>query len=351
MPVSSAFWSLEHAYQLVFMVSATGGIVLWTMQWHHAKRLPKPFPGWLHALTGAYAVFALGNWLWSWSPATRWFEAAPWMLVASLGCLAVILPLHHRGMQRILGQTIPTSDGRFIEEIILSQSLSQISKNKALQDTLRKSKREHLRTQMNPHFLFNVLTGIQHLIMQGDAERASELFRRFRHLLMQGFLSSEDNVGTVEQELEHVESYLDLESIRVSNRISWDIEIDADLDPGTTPCPLFIVQPLVENAIWHGLEGGATEAPQIRIVVRWGLDEDLVIQVSDNGKGLQASSKEGVKKHQSRGTSIIKERLTLLRHGGNLSVEEHLPPPLLSGVTSTLRLRNWKSLAHHAAGA
>lgn len=351
MPVSSAFWSLENAFQLVFMVSATGGVVLWIMQWHHAKRLPKPFPGWLHALTGGYAVFALGNWIWSWGPTGNWFHAAPWMVVASAAALAVILPLHHRSMQRILGQTIPSTDGRFIEEIILSQSLLQISKNKALQDTLRKSKREHLRTQMNPHFLFNVLTGIQHLIMQGDTERASELFRRFRHLLMQGFLSAEDHVGTLEQELQHVESYLDLESVRVSHRISWDLDIAADVDPGTTPCPLFIVQPLVENAIWHGLGGGTLADPRIRIVVRWGQEDDLVIQVSDNGRGMEAAAAVREKKHQSRGTSIIKERLSLLSHGGHLSMDEQLPPPLLQGVTSTLRLHHWRGYAHHAAGA
>lgn len=344
MPEPAVIWSLENAYQLVFMTCASGGTVLWTLQWHHAKRLPKPFPLWLRFLTGGHAVFALGNWLWSWTLDPSWMERAPWMIVASAGALSIILPAHRQGIRRIVSQTIPTTDGRFIEEIILSQSLAQIQKNKALQDTLRKAKREHLRTQMNPHFLFNVLTGIQHLIMQGDSERASELFQRFRHLLMQGFLSSENSMGTLEQELDHVESYLNLESIRVSNAIGWDLDIAADVDPGLTPCPLFIIQPLVENAIWHGLEGGRVPDPKIRIAVRWDFAGDLIIQVSDNGKGL--TSKSAIEKpHQSRGTGIIRERLRLLNQGGRLIIEDRLPAPMLRGVTSTLRLSDWKQVA------
>lgn len=345
MPASSAFSTLEHTFQLVFMASAVGSSVLWFMQWRHSRRLHKPFPRWLRALTGVLAVFSLCASLFSFSDVGGWLHLGPWGLVASAAGFAIALPAHHRCTRRILAHTIPSTDGRFIEEIILTQSLHQISKNKALQDTLRNSKREHLRTQMNPHFLFNVLTGIQHLIMQGDGERASELFSRFRHLLMQGFLTSGDHLGTLEQELQHVESYLELESIRVAHRICWDMEIDADLDPGSTPCPLFLVQPLVENAIWHGLGGGTTEDPQIQIVVRWEASGDLLIQVSDNGRGLLAAQAAQPHKHQSRGTSIIKERLALLNDGGLLSMEEGLDPPLLPGVTSTLRLHHWMSIS------
>ena len=351
MPVSQAFWSLESLLQLGFLVHATAGMVLWVMQWHHARRLPKPFPGWLRALTGAFSVFALGNWIWSIGHSQAWGQAAPWLMGTSVGALAVVLILHRAGMRRIVSQTIPTSDGRFIEEIILAQSLAQIQKNKALRETLRNAKREHLRSQMNPHFLFNVLTGIQHLIMEGETERASDLFRRFRHLLMQGFLTGENSTGTLEEELEHVESYLELEAVRVTSPIAWSLDVHSDVDPGTTPCPLFLIQPLVENAIWHGLDGGQTSEPAIRIAIQWEKDEDLVIRVEDNGRGITENS-DRPKQHASRGTSIVQERLSLLHHGGELSVENRWSLPLKSpGAVSTIRLFQWRDYALQAAGA
>ncbi len=351
MPVSQAFWSLESLLQLGFLVLATAGLVLWVMQWHHARRLPKPFPGWLRVLTAAFAVFALGNWLWSIGHSAGWMQAAPWLLGSSFAALVVVLMLHRRGMQRIVSQTIPTSDGRFIEEIILAQSLAQIQKNNALRETLRNAKREHLRSQMNPHFLFNVLTGIQHLIMEGETERASDLFRRFRHLLMQGFLTGENNTGTLEEELEHVESYLELEAVRVTRPIAWTLDVHHDVDPGTTPCPLFLIQPLVENAIWHGLDGGQTKDPAIRIAIQWEKDDDLVIRVEDNGRGISEPS-ERTKQHTSRGTSIVRERLSLLPQGGELLVENRWSLPMASpGAVSTIRLFQWRDYALQAAGA
>ena len=351
MPVSPAFWSTDALHQLAFLVFATAGLVLWVMQWHHARRMPKPFPGWLHALTGAYAVFALGNWVWSIGRTAPWSNAAPWLFIASFTGLALVLTFHKKGMKRLVAQTIPSSDGRFIEEIILAQSLAQIQQNKALQDTLRKAKREHLRSQMNPHFLFNVLTGIQHLIMEGDTERASELFRRFRYLLMQGFLSGENSTGTLEQEIEHVESYLELEAVRVSNPIAWTIDVHADLDPGTTLFPLFLIQPLVENAIWHGLNGGKLVDATIRIAIQWDGEDDLVVRVEDNGKGI-ATSRTARKGHTSRGTGIIRERIALLPHGGDLSLTNRMGfSSSAKGAVSTIRLKKWRSYTLQAAGA
>lgn len=351
MPVSQAFWSIDSRYQLGFLVLATAGLVLWVMQWHHARRLPKPFPGWLHVLTGVFSVFTLGNWMWSMSVSGLEHTRSPWLLATSVVGLIVLLTMHWRGMQRIVSQTIPTSDGRFIEEVILAQSLAQIQKNTALQETLRKAKREHLRSQMNPHFLFNVLTGIQHLIMQGDAERASELFRRFRHLLMQGFLSGESSTGTLEQELEHVESYLELEAVRVSSAIAWNLDVHPDVDPGSTPFPLFLIQPLVENAIWHGLDGGNAPKPEVRITIRWENASDLLVLVEDNGKGVSSQTVEK-KTHRSRGTGIVRERLSLLPHGGSLTIENRLGfASSVKGAVSALRLNHWQEYATRSAGA
>lgn len=229
---------------------------------------------------------------------------------------------------------------QLIEKQLLMQSVSQSQQNLLLKEKVRDSKRKHLKSQMNPHFIFNVLTGIQNLLQNAESQKAGLVFSRFRRLLMLGFMSQDRILGPLEQEMEHVEQYLELESLRLNSPVKFSWDISPDVVPSLVPCPLFILQPLVENAIWHGLNGEPTDAPQLRISVRW-MNEDLVIAVCDNGRGLNQKT-EGKKAHKSRGTAIVRERLALLRHRGDLQILE-LPSdhPFDQGVMSKLTLPLW----------
>lgn len=240
----------------------------------------------------------------------------------------------------------------------LMDGIGLVRENLELREALRASKRQSLRTQMNPHFLFNVLTGVQHLLIQGDQERATEIFRRFRQLLTQGINAGERTVGAMQEEIDHVRCYIELEAYRIRHPIDWRFEIDETIRTDSTPCPLFLLQPVVENAIWHGLRGGRVESPTLLLEMRWD-QGDLVLTVSDNGVGLNAEIEEdedlgewesGRKKErykrdekfESRGMAILKERLALLRHPGSFELTE-CPPDhkFKTGVRATIRLPLW----------
>lgn len=263
-----------------------------------------------------------------------------WLLLA----LFTLVLFKHGVVRRSLELIPYEAKNALIQEQLLMESVSQTQRVLSLQEKVRDVQRLNLKSQMNPHFLFNILTGIQHLLMRQDSEKASLVFHKFRKLLMLGFMSHDRIIGAIQDEIDHVTQYLDLENDRIKKKLTIEWRIDPHVIIETTPCPLFILQPLVENAIWHGLEGIAKE-PRIAITIQW-QEEDLVIMVHDNGRGFakkRKSDQESMhKKHASRGTQIVRERLQLLRHPGTIEItEKHRHHPFDSGVTSKLHLPLW----------
>jgi LytS/YehU family sensor histidine kinase len=334
---------------------ATVGLTLAAVQWHWARRHPEPFPPRLRwGAVVLTALAALGAWdllRQSGNPPLRigfWTVCLAGMAVGS----AYLLWRHTRSVRSLLQQAASASSGQFIEEQVLRAHLDQLRKSIAMQDALRDMQRAHLRSQMNPHFLFNVLTGIQNLLLEGAAERASEVFRRFRVLLMQGFLSDHDRLGTLEDELDHIRNYLELEEIRLPQPIGWSVVLGKALDPTEIACPLFLLQPLVENAIWHGLADGSQPHPLLEIHAHWDGD-DLVLSVHDNGRGLmdRPPAQPQHAAFASRGTQIVRERLALLPVAGNLLIVPATEDgPFRRGTTSRIRLPAWRDKRPDAGG-
>ena len=239
----------------------------------------------------------------------------------------------------MLGHSENTRE-QLIEKQLLMQSVSQAQQNILLKEQVREIKRRHLKSQMNPHFIFNVLTGIQNLLQEGKSEKAGTVFSRFRRLLMLGFMSQDRVLGPLAQEMDHVEQYLELERTRLSESINFHWDIAPDVLPAVIPCPLFILQPLVENAIWHGLSGTGVDQATLTIQIHW-QEQDLVIAVSDNGIGIRPKS-DPKSSHKSRGTAIVKERLALLRHRGQLEILDcPVGHPFAHGVTARMTLPLW----------
>lgn len=326
---------------------ATIGLTLAAVQWHWARRHPAPFPARLRWGAGVLtAVAALGAWdlLRQANPAPQRAEYWAVCLVGMALGATYLLWRHVRAVRMLLKQAASASSGQFIEEQVLRAHLDQLRKSIAMQDALRDMQRAHLRSQMNPHFLFNVLTGIQNLLLEGAAERASDVFRRFRVLLMQGFLSDHDRLGTLEDELDHIRNYLELEEIRLPQPIGWSVVLGQDLDPTVVACPLFLLQPLVENAIWHGLTDGSQPHPLLEIHAQWDGD-DLVLSVHDNGRGLmdRPPAQPQHAAFASRGTQIVRERLGLLPVAGSLLIVPATEDgPFRRGTTSRIRLPAWR---------
>lgn len=264
------------------------------------------------------------------------------LFIYAIACLVGISAFSYARLLRYHSRSPDFTKKALIQEQLLLQSVSQTQRNLSLQRKVKDAKRLNLKSQMNPHFLFNVLTGIQHLLMRNESEKASLVFNKFRRLLLLGFLSPDQVIGPLQQEMDQINQYMELEAIRLEKEIQVNFDISSSVHPKITPFPLFILQPLVENAIWHGLSSPTIEHPKIVIRITW-VDEGLAIKVQDNGIGMKKTASADHKgAHRSRGTAIVRERLSLLHHPGTLHVEETPEGhPFNSGITARIQLPLW----------
>jgi LytS/YehU family sensor histidine kinase len=180
--------------------------------------------------------------------------------------------------------------------------------------------------QLNPHFLFNTLHAISAL-MRKDMEAAERMIAQLSELLRYALESTDAQVVPLEQELAFLRRYLEIEQTRFGSRL----EVRFDIGPSSLPAelPNLILQPLVENAIRHGIE--ACAKPGVIELAAWKENDRLMVTVSDNGKGLPANGerREGV------GLSNTRSRLQQL-YGANHRFE--LTPSPGGGVKVTLSL-------------
>lgn len=110
-----------------------------------------------------------------------------------------------------------------------------------------------LRAQMNPHFIFNSLNSINMFILENDKQRAAEYLTKFSRLMRLILENSQEPFIPIEKELEALELYLQLESLRFEERFKYKISVENDMDVTAVKVPPLIIQPFAENAIWHGL--------------------------------------------------------------------------------------------------
>lgn len=150
--------------------------------------------------------------------------------------------------------------GSTLEIIIFSLGLAykikqQYEARLVLQQEVSMKEINTLRAQMNPHFIFNSLNSVQHLILKDDKLSALKYLSKFGKIARNVLESSHEAVVTLTEEIEMLRSYLELESLRFDNSFEYTIEIDKELDTDHVEIPLMLLQPFVENAIVHGLVG------------------------------------------------------------------------------------------------
>ena len=172
------------------------------------------------------------------------------------------------------------------------------------------SEQKALRAQLNPHFFFNALNSVQHYIIQNDSKSSMRFLSKFTKLMRQVLDNSGKTLITLQQEIEILSTYIDLEVMRFRGRMSYHIEIDENINPELLLIPSMLIQPHVENAIQHGLaplkEGG-------KLIVRFHLKDDgLECLIEDNGVGRAASKPVKSKKHQSMGSQLTNDRIQLM---------------------------------------
>ncbi|MEB8346422.1 tetratricopeptide repeat protein [Flavobacteriaceae bacterium KMM 6898] len=168
-----------------------------------------------------------------------------------------------------------------------------------------------LRSQMNPHFLFNSLNSIKLYIINNEKKNAVHYLNKFSKLIRKILEASSIREISMADELETVQLYMNIENIRFSNEIDFEVVIDENVDIHTMKIPSLILQPFLENALWHGLS--AKEGKK-RIVLHVSKENKYFtsITITDNGIGRVTSErikKNRVIKRKSVGINITKERL------------------------------------------
>lgn len=170
-----------------------------------------------------------------------------------------------------------------------------------------------LRAQMNPHFLFNSMNSIRALILEEDNLNASEYLSKFSTLLRSILKNSELNLVLLSEETKTLELYLELESLRFADDFKFRIDIDPSIDTDFVRIPPLIMQPFVENAVWHGLlpKKNADKLLHISIVRR---EDFLICEIEDNGVGrdYKFADKQTTTEHTSMGIDITRKRLESL---------------------------------------
>lgn len=161
-----------------------------------------------------------------------------------------------------------------------------------------------LRSQLNPHFIFNALSSIQNFMLKSEGKTASRYLGKFSKLMRQVLENSRLEFIPLEEEIRMLENYLEIQKILVQKDFEFRIECLGELDPTQVSIPPMFVQPFLENAIQHGLKDS-----EGRIEVAFKLaGEYIEISVRDNGVGILATA-QAKENHRSLATSIIRERI------------------------------------------
>lgn len=213
--------------------------------------------------------------------------------------------------------------GSFI--LFYKYRIDQIKRTSLLKQRALKAESRALKSQMNPHFIFNSLNSIDSFIINNEPEMASDYLTKFSKLIRNILEYSHHETISLDDEFESLKVYLKMEQLRFKNKFNYTIEIDDEIDSHKTFIPTMVIQPFVENAIWHGLvqknENGSIKINASR------QDTRLQIDIIDDGIGRKRANdikSKSATKRKSYGMRITKERMKLLKEidgrGGSIEV-------------------------------
>jgi LytS/YehU family sensor histidine kinase len=188
-------------------------------------------------------------------------------------------------------------------------------RNKALE-----TERSLLRTQMNPHFIFNALNSVQNYIISNNAQEAVRFLSKFAKLMRMILNNSMVQMVTLSDELQSLSLYLDLERARFGNKFSYSIDVSDEVEEDIVSVPPMLIQPFIENAIIHGLMHKTDGEGLITVSISENDRDSLVCRITDNGIGRKAAAeveKNVGRKHKSVGMQLTRDRLRDLNSEAN----------------------------------
>jgi two-component sensor histidine kinase len=172
---------------------------------------------------------------------------------------------------------------------------------------------QSLNSSMNRHFIFNALNSIQYYINRQDRLAANKYLSDFARLIRKNLDSSQETLTPLRDEMERLELYLKLEHMRFKDKFEYSISIDPDIPQDLIKVPAMLLQPFLENSIWHGLLP-KKEAGWVKVNLSR-RDNSLHMIIEDNGVGIENSlkSKTGTDSHISKGMEITQSRIDLIQ--------------------------------------
>ncbi len=204
--------------------------------------------------------------------------------------------------------------------LLFRRRINLVREKAAIKQQMAELEGKALRAQMNPHFIFNSLNAIQKLIVVQDMDASYNYLSKFSKLLRLVLDNSDKNYISLSQELEMNKLYLELESLRFKNSFRYTIELNQQTDPDIILIPSLLLQPFIENAIWHGLMH--REGEKILKIRFSENNQYLTCTIEDNGIGREKSAaikaqKLGAQYFKSKGTNLSEQRIRLLNTLGN----------------------------------
>jgi len=192
--------------------------------------------------------------------------------------------------------------------------IRNIRKSNALRLRMDRVKLEALRSQMNPHFIFNSMNAIQHYINGNDKKLANDYLTKFATLMRLILDNAQKESIPIEDDLKALELYITLEQLRFEDKFSYTINMDKNIDPGYLEIPPNLIQPFVENAINHGLLN--KESPG-SVTISMKMDKNYIhCIIEDDGIGREAAGQlkpsEFKTEHKPLGMQITKDRIQIL---------------------------------------
>lgn len=163
-----------------------------------------------------------------------------------------------------------------------------------------------LRFQLDPHFIANALVSIQHFVLEQRTHEAAQYLSKFSRLMRQLLEYSREELITIEEEVDLLRNYLDLQKLRLKGKFEYSFRLDNELELAESKIPPMFAQPFVENAVEHGISSVDDGKIEIQFIKQ---GNQLIIVITDNGKGISMTTPSS---KTSLSTKIIQERITLL---------------------------------------
>jgi LytS/YehU family sensor histidine kinase len=205
----------------------------------------------------------------------------------------------------------------------------KIRKELELSERINELKHHALSAMMNPHFIFNSLNSVQYLINSQRNEEANDYIAIMAKLIRKNLDTAGSGFILLSEEINRLKLYLDLEKLRFQDCFSYEVITGTDVKTDSIMIPNMIIQPFVENSLWHGIVGTGNKGI---LTVSFSFEDveidsiicnSLIIKITDNGIGILEAKKNKKEDHISKGIQIIEERLRLL------SAKMQLPKPIM----------------------